>query len=281
MGDYIGDVTGVVTNAFGFYRVLPTTSIAPIKNATTEFAGVSFESKGNCKGITVGVYNAENLNPQSAHMPLIIEQIVNKLKTPDVIMLQEVQDNSGAANDGTVSGNVTLHTLTSGIEAKSGIAYEFAEVIPIDNLDGGQPGGNIRVAYLYRPDVVELYKPNLGGGNDVNEVLESEDGPVLKYNPGRIAPTDTAFANSRKPVIAQWKTVRGTGKTFFTVNVHFSSKGGSSPIHGDARPPLNGALAARQSQAEVTAVSNPLKVHLTTLTTNLLFLGFHRANHGA
>lgn len=253
MGDYIGDVTGVVYNAFGFYRVLPTTRISPSKNATTDFPAVSFESKGSCKGVTVGVYNAENLNPQSAHMPLIIDQIVNKLKTPDVIMIQEVQDNSGPANDGTVSGNVTLSTLASGIEEKSGVAYSFTEVIPIDNVDGGQPGGNIRVAYLYRPDIVELYKPNLGGGNDTNEVLESEDGPVLKFNPGRIDPQNTAFSNSRKPVIAQWKTVRGTGKTFFTVNVHFSSKGGSSPLHGDARPPLNGALAARQAQAEVTA----------------------------
>ncbi|KAI9151845.1 hypothetical protein HJFPF1_09056 [Paramyrothecium foliicola] len=252
MGDYLGDITGVVYNAFGFYRVLPTTRLQPLKNATTEFPAVSFESKGTCKGVTVGVYNAENLTPNSAHMPLIIDQIVNKLKTPDVIMFQEIQDNSGNVNDGTVSGNVTLFTLASGIEEASGIAYEFAEVPPVDGQDGGEPGGNIRVAYLYRPDVVELFKPNLGSGGDATEVLESEDGPVLKYNPGRIDPKNPAFNNSRKPVIAQWKTVRGTGKTFFTVNVHFSSKGGSSSLHGDPRPPLNGAVAARQSQAEIT-----------------------------
>jgi predicted extracellular nuclease len=253
MGDFVGDITGVVSNAFGFYRVLPTTAIKPLTNATTDFPAVSFESKGSCKGVTVGVYNAENLNPKSAHMPLIIDQIVDKLKIPDVIMIQEIQDNSGAANDGVVSANVTLSTLAVGIEEKSGVAYEFTEVIPTNNEDGGQPGGNIRVAYLYRPDVVELYKPNFGGGDDANEVLESEDGPVLKYNPGRIAPKSSAFTNSRKPVVAQWKTVRGTGKTFFTVNVHFSSKGGSSSIHGDARPPLNGALASRQAQADITA----------------------------
>jgi predicted extracellular nuclease len=234
MGDYIGDVTGVVTNAFGFYRVLPVTNISPLKNATTEFPSVSFESKGTCKGITVGVYNAENLAPQSAHLPLVIDQIVEKLKTPDLIMLQEVQDNSGPTNE------------------KSGLVYAFAEVAPEDGKDGGQPGGNIRVAYLYRPDVIELYKPNIGRGGEANEVLESADGPVLKYNPGRIDPSNSAFSNSRKPLIAQWKTVRGTGKTFFTVNVHFSSKGGSAPIHGDPRPPLNGAIDSRQAQAEIT-----------------------------
>jgi hypothetical protein len=110
----------------------------------------------------------------------------------------------------------------------------------------------VRVAYLYRPDVIELYKPNIGRGGEANEVLESADGPVLKYNPGRIDPSNSAFSNSRKPLIAQWKTVRGTGKTFFTVNVHFSSKGGSAPIHGDPRPPLNGAIDSRQAQAEIT-----------------------------
>jgi predicted extracellular nuclease len=255
MGDYLGDVTGIVYNAFGFYRVLPVTAVKPVTNATTEFPAVSFESKGTCKGITVASYNARNLEPKSSHMPAVAEQIVTKMLTPDIIFLQEVQDDSGEANDGVVSANVTLFTLSSIIEELSGVVYDWTEVVGIDNQDGGAPGGNIRVAYLYRPDVVELYKPLLGEALDVNEVLEGPDGegPVLRYNPGRIDPTNSAFDNSRKPIAAMWKTVKGTGKLFFTVNIHFGSKGGSSSLHGDPRPPINNGVEKRTLQGDTTA----------------------------
>lgn len=252
MGDFLGDITGLVYNAFGFYRILPLTGITPKQNATTDHPAVSFESTGNCRGISVANYNARNLDPGSIYMEGIATQIVEKMKTPDLIFLQEVQDDSGATNDGTVAGNVTLHTLASRIEALSGVVYDYTEVVPINNQDGGAPGGNIRVAYIYRPDVVELYNPNQGSATDVNEVLE---GPTLKFNPGRIAPASTAWAESRKPLAAAWKPVKGNGKPFFTVNVHQTSKGGSSSIHGDPRPPINNGVDKRIEQATLTAVS--------------------------
>jgi predicted extracellular nuclease len=256
MGDYLGDITGIVYNAFGFYRVLPVTRVAPVTNSTADFPPVTFESNGTCKGITVASYNARNLEPNSPHMPAVAEQIVTKMRTPDVVFLQEVQDDSGEANDGTVSAEVTLTTLATIIEELSGVVYNFTEVVGINNQDGGAPGGNIRVAYLYRPDVVELYQPNLGGALDANAVLEGAngEGPVLQYNPGRIDPSNSAFSNSRKPIAAMWRTVRGTGKLFFTVNVHFGSKGGSSTLHGDPRPPINNGVDNRFSQSEITAV---------------------------
>lgn len=115
--------------------------------------------------------------------------------------------------------------------------------MPVDDQDGGQPGGNIRVAYLYKPDLIRLYKPNPGGALDANEVLA---GPTLKYNPGRIDPSNTTWTASRKPLVAQWEVIGKAGAkkrdVFFTVNVHFASKGGSSSLHGDARPPVNGGV---------------------------------------
>lgn len=252
MGDSYGNITGVVSYAFGFYRILPLTAAKPISSVSAEYPAVAFGSKGTCRGVTIGDYNAENLSPTSDHLPSVVDQIVNKLKTPDLIFLQEVQDNSGPTDDGVVSANVTLSTLAAGIDDASGVLYDFVEIAPEDNQDGGQPGGNIRQAFLYRPDVVELYKPNQGGASDVNEVLE---GPELKYNPGRIDPENEAWADSRKPLVAMWKTVKGTGKVFFTVNVHFGSKGGSTSLHGDPRPPVNKGVEKRTAQAELTAVS--------------------------
>jgi predicted extracellular nuclease len=132
------------------------------------------------------------------------------------------------------------------------VQYAFADVDPVDDQDGGQPGGNIRVSYLYNPKVIRLRKPNQGGSTDAQVVLP---GPELKYNPGRIDPLNpAAWKASRKPLAAAWETLDGKNK-FFTVNVHFGSKGGSSSIEGDARPPVNGGVLDRLQQANVTAVS--------------------------
>lgn len=65
------------------------------------------------------------------------------------MFLQEIQDNSGPKDDGTVDANVTLSTLVNAITKISNVTYSFVEVIPVDGQDGGQPGGNIRQAYLW------------------------------------------------------------------------------------------------------------------------------------
>ncbi|KAK2061505.1 endonuclease/Exonuclease/phosphatase [Colletotrichum caudatum] len=250
MGDELTEITGVVTYAFGFYRILPLTAITVAKNSTKDAPATSLFSSGDCTGITVGDYNVENLSPSSAHLPSVAAHIVDYMKTPDLIFVQEIQDNSGPTDNGVVSSNVTLSTLAAEIESRSGVVYDFAVVDPVNDQDGGQPGGNIRVAYLYKPDVLELWKPSPGGSLDANEVLP---GPELKYNPGRIAPASSVWDASRKPLVAAWRAVKGTqSKTFFTVNVHFASKGGSSSLHGDLRPPVNGVVNARIEQAELT-----------------------------
>lgn len=250
LGDSIADVTGVVTQSFGFYRVLPLTKYSVTASKTPLLPSVTtLESSGKCDKITFGDYNVENLSPTSTILPAIAGHIVNYLKAPTFMFVQEIQDNNGATNDAVVSANLTLTTLVNEIKAQSGIEYAFASIDPVRSADGGQPGGNIRTAYLYQPSVIRLRKPNPGSSTDANEVLP---GPTLKYNPGRIDPANPAWTNSRKPLVAEWETLDGKN-SFFTVNVHFGSKGGSSSIQGDARPPVNGGVADRQAQAQVTA----------------------------
>lgn len=151
--------------------------------------------------------------------------------------------------------------LAATIFNQSGVVYEFTDIVPVNNEDGGAPGGNIRTAYLYNPKIIRLRNVNPGGSKDANEVLP---GPELKYNPGRIDPLNTqAWSASRKPLAAAWETLDGKNK-FFTVNVHFGSKGGSSSIHGDARPPVNGGVEHRLLQANVTAVSTTITFQIQT-----------------
>lgn len=209
-------------------------------------------SDGVCSGLTIGDYNVENFAPDdTAHVEAISHHIVDYLLTPDLIFVQEIQDNNGETDDGTVVADVTLSTLTAAILELSGVTYNYTYIAPVNDEDGGAPGGNIRVAYLFRPDVLQLRNPNPGNSTTANEVLA---GAELLYNPGRIDPTNVAWESSRKPLVAAWETLDGNN-TFFTVNVHWASKGGSSSIHGDARPPVNGVVAVRQLQAEATAVS--------------------------
>ncbi|KAF5382416.1 hypothetical protein D9615_002975 [Tricholomella constricta] len=252
-GVSLSDITGVVTYQFGFYYILPTT--APAVTATPEGAVQPTEIKSKPNDdciITFGDYNVENMGPDSAHLPTIADHIATYLQTPDIMFIQEIQDNSGTNNDGTVSGNLTLTNLVNAIATISNVTYNFVEIAPVDGQDGGVPGGNIRQAYLYRSDKLTLVPGSPAGGSlDKVEVVLASSLPQLNFNPGRIDPTNAAWNSSRKPLVAHWQTPEG--EKLFTINVHLASKGGSSSTQGDARPPVNSPLAARTSQISLVA----------------------------
>lgn len=250
MGDTIEDITGVVYYAFGFYYILPQTAITILSSASPALPpATTFTSSGTCSGLTFGSYNVENLTPSSAHLPNIADHIVSYLGSPDLLFVQEIQDDSGATSDGTVSSNLTLSTLTAAISSAGGPSYSFTTIDPVDGQDGGQPGGNIRVAYLYDATKLSLLNPNPGNATQATEVLSATQ---LSLNPGRIDPGNAAWSASRKPLAALWETADGVGR-LWTINVHWGSKGGSSSIEGDARPPVNGGVDDRAAQAAVTA----------------------------
>lgn len=101
VADEFEDVVGVVTNAFGFYRILPLTALNRTASASPALPPpTTITSGGTCKKLTVGSYNVENLKPTSAHLPSVARHMIEYLKTPDLIFLQEVQDNNGATNNG-------------------------------------------------------------------------------------------------------------------------------------------------------------------------------------
>ena len=227
VGDALGHVRGPVSYRFGNFEVLVLTE--PV----VESVGLTPETTalvGTAQHLTVSSFNVFNLDPndddESADLAdgqfaAIADQIAHRLRSPDVLALQEVQDNSGAANDGTTSAGQTAQTLIAAIVAAGGPRYEYADVAPPDGADGGQPGGNIRVAYLYQPARVALI------------------GAVERLE-------DDAFRRSRKPLKAVFD-FKGTKLT--VINCHFSSKFGSPPLFGRIQPPTNGGLAQRLAQA--------------------------------
>ncbi|KAI0406984.1 DNase I-like protein [Xylaria palmicola] len=265
LGDKLEDITGVVTQGFGFYQIQPLTKLTVISSRAPTLPGpTTLVSDGTCAGITVGGYNIENFSPaDKGHVEAVASHIVNYLRTPDLLAVQEVQDNSGQTSDGTVDSDLTLSALTEAIAALSSgsVVYNYTYVSPVDGEDGGVPGGNIRNAYLYRPNVLQLQGGGAAVAGDAATANEVLAGPRLKYNPGLIDPTNAAWTDSRKPLVAGWELVgagkkghgkgKGKGQTLFTINVHFTSKGGSTSLHGDARPPVNGGVDQRIAQGKV------------------------------
>ncbi|MEA5477924.1 choice-of-anchor I family protein [Pseudanabaena galeata UHCC 0370] len=244
VGDRLGDVTGVVSYNFGNYEVQFTQAFTPVSG------GLEPETTNLTKSsnkLTVASYNVLNLDPNDAdgdadiangRFTAIAQQIVNNLASPDIISLQEVQDNSGSANNGVTAADVTLQTLINAIVAAGGETYEFIDNSFIaNNASGGQPGGNIRNAYLYNPSRVSLVEGSVE------------------------AITGDAFVGSRLPLVASFTF---NGETVTLVNNHFSSKGGSSPLFGANQPSvgdeangngqentnINGSLNERQAQAK-------------------------------
>lgn len=182
MGTTISEVTGIVSYAFGTYRILPFTAPKVVAhNETLQGPTTLTVPKENAECTLVfGDYNVENMTWNSTHLPKAASQIGEFLKTPDIVFLQEIQDDSGPNNNGVVSSNKTLETFVAAIASSSGVKYEYAYIPPVDGKDGGEPGGNIRPAFLYRPERLRLVDANPGGSTDATSVVNSNGALSLK-----------------------------------------------------------------------------------------------------
>ena len=174
-------------------------------------------------------------------------QVVTNLQSPDILALEEIQDDSGASNDGTVDSTATVAKLTAAIRAAGGPAYEARWINPTDGTDGGQPGGNIRQVFLFRPDRGVAFVDRPGGtATTATTVVAAGHKPHLTSSPGRIDPTSSAWASSRKPLVGEF-TFRGA--TVFAIANHFASKGGDDPLFGRWQQPVRASEVQRVRQA--------------------------------
>ncbi len=236
-GARLGQITGVMGYRYGNYELLPT--IAPTLAADTLSREAVTLPRPGTGEVRIASYNLRNLDPNDndgdrdvadGRFTALAEQIVHALESPAIIALQEVQDSSGSLDDGITDADLTLRMLIDAIVGAGGPRYAAIDNPPADGQDGGQPGGNIRVGYLYDPARATLVP-----------------GSVVRITDADLSDGD-AFADSRKPLAAMF-TVHG--RTLHVVNNHFASKGGSTPLFGAVQPPVNGGEAQRIAQAEV------------------------------
>ena len=248
VGAQLGTITGVVNYSFNNYEVLNTapltvTAVSPLQKEVTSLLPRTNQ-------LTVGTFNVENLDPSdgTAKFNALAGLIVNNLQSPDILSLEEIQDDNGATNDSVVDAATTYNTLIAAISAAGGPTYEFRQINPVDDQDGGEPGGNIRVGFLFNPNRVG-FVDRLGGTATTNTTITSADGqPQLSVNPGRIEPTNSAFNDSRKPLVGEFIF---NGQTVFVVANHFNSKGGDQPLFGPSQPPVLNSEAQRRQQAQI------------------------------
>ncbi|MFH0244896.1 endonuclease/exonuclease/phosphatase family protein [Streptomyces sp. HK10] len=200
--------------------------------------------------LAVATYNVENLHPGNGQEKFdrLARGVVDSLASPDIVALEEIQDDNGPVNDEVVSAGATLAKLTDAIAAAGGPRYEWRVVDPVDDADGGRPGGNIRNVFLFNPERVSFV--DRPGGDATTAVgVERERGrAVLTHSPARVAPNDTAWEDSRKPLAGEF---RFRGRTVIVVANHFASKGGDQSLHAAVQPPVRSSEVQRTAQARV------------------------------
>jgi uncharacterized protein len=202
--------------------------------------------------LAVATYNVENLSAvdDQAKFDQLAHGIVDNLAAPDIVTLEEIQDNNGAAGDGdgVVAADQTLRRFTDAIVAAGGPRYEWREIDPRDLADGGEPGGNIRTAFLFDPRRVSFVDRPGGDAVTPVSVVGSRGKAHLSISPGRVDPTNDAWQDSRKPLTGEFVF---RGRTVFVIANHFNSKGGDQPTHGRYQPPTRGSEVQRGQQVSV------------------------------
>ncbi len=152
--------------------------------------------------------------------------IARDAAAPDIVALQEMQDNDGAEITDVVAADENYKKLIRAIRAVGGPTYHWVDVPPQPGADGGQPGGNIRNAFLYNPERVAI----------VPESVRN------------IGADDAAFEDSRKALMVRFRML-STNRELAVINVHLASKRHQRGVFAPERPGFDPRQETRVRQA--------------------------------
>jgi len=238
---------GVFDYSFGNFKLLVTNALERVdgrlpKESTSPPLRIQ---------LAAGTFNVENLDARDpqAKFDALAAVVVGNLRAPDLLALEEIQDDNGPVNDDETGATLTYGRLIAAIQAAGGPTYEFRQIDPEDDKDGGEPGGNIRVGFLFRTDRGLSFVDRPGADFATpNSVVGSGSTTRLEYSPGRIDPANPAFTASRKPLAGEFLF---RGQRVFVIANHFNSKGGDDPLFGRFQPPVRRTEVQRHQQAQI------------------------------
>ncbi|MFC8999048.1 endonuclease/exonuclease/phosphatase family protein [Streptomyces rochei] len=246
VGDTLaGTTAGLLDyNQYGGYTMVAS------EIGTLESGGLEREStrRQSDRELAVATYNVENLDPSDDTFAAHAEAIVRNLASPDIVSLEEIQDDNGTTDDGTVTAGATVGKLIDAIVAAGGPRYDWRGIDPVDGQDGGQPGGNIRQAFLFNPERVSFTDRGAGDATTATQVTKVRGKAALTHSPGRVAPADAAWEDSRKPLAGEFVF---RGRTVVVIANHFNSKGGDQGLTAQYQPPSRSSETQRHAQARV------------------------------
>ncbi|HEX2315999.1 MAG TPA: endonuclease/exonuclease/phosphatase, partial [Thermomonospora sp.] len=145
-----GRTSGVLDYSFGDFKLL-VTSAPEVRGGGLTRERARPQRPGE---LAVATFSLRDLDPGDppARFDALARQLVTGLASPDLVTVTGLQDNSGPDADGTVAADQTVAQLVAAISAAGGPAYDWRSIDPDDGADGGEPGGNIRVGFLFRAD---------------------------------------------------------------------------------------------------------------------------------
>jgi predicted extracellular nuclease len=248
MGDMADKpIVGVMDYDFGFYKIQLTSNVNFISGKLKPQTPLQPANNEQLRIVSYNVLNLSAVEPQ--RIAVLADQILNQMGIPDIIGLQEIQDNDGSEGRQAVSADQTYQGIIDAIVDLGGPRYDYLDIDPIPGTDGGIPLGNIRQGFLYRMDRgLSLANAPAGEAKKPVEVSDNNGVPELSFNPGRIDPSNTAFYSSRKPLVA---TFVYKGQPLFIINNHFVSKGEDRDLFGEFQPPILDSEIQRTAQAQV------------------------------
>jgi len=200
-------IVGVVGYDYGNYRVHLLSK--PVPSQYQPFRAAEAQGVQKDWELAVGTYNLENFNSlQNVETSKQVAwEIVEMLKAPDILVLEEILDDDGSMDSEQVSAERNIASLIDDIvdASKGEIVYKMLNIDPDRNADGGIAGGNIRTVILYQTKRgLKLAGAPAGKANEEVSLRDENGRAMLSLNPGRIWPGNSAFFDSRKPIIAQF-----------------------------------------------------------------------------
>jgi predicted extracellular nuclease len=278
MGDSLGDVTGIIDFDATAVKLFVTDALDADKvaalGATTPIQEVT-QLVGDDRSLRIASFNVENLSPVGTTFSTnngteittqekydkLAANIADNLLSPDIIIVEEVQDNNGVGGGGVTDASQTFEQLIAAVNAATGKTYQWVDEAPaVANTVGGAPGGNIRVGFLYDTARVQLgdlaadatledrraFTDRIGDGvRDAGDRIAVDDSMVAGIDPAD-------WAGTRRSLMGQFTF---NGQTVFAVGSHLPSKGGSGEAYqidqdNDAGQPANGGWADRNQLAQ-------------------------------
>ena len=248
--DYFNEnITGVVTYKNKTYKIDPSSVPAIQDGGLKREVSKIYPSEDK---LTIASYNIENFSANNnghdetpeEKVDKIANSFIKEVHSPDIITLIEVQDNNGGVNDGTVDGVKSGEKLAQRIKSLGGPDYKYTEIAPVDGKDGGKPGANIRVAYLYNPKRVTLIGKEKGGSEEAARFVNGH----LEKNPSRVDPTSVHFEKVRKSLAAEFDF---KGERIVVIANHLKSKLGDDAIYGSNQPSVENTRPKRIEEAKI------------------------------